>query len=86
MAQDSCFLTLPSVQERKEKQRDREVIMNESDYATGGSTVENRAPGTVVLDNRQRLSSLMELLAEVGVIIFLVLSPWLLGTRKAAVR
>lgn len=62
------------------------MIMNESDYATGGSTIENHASGTVVLDSRQRLSSLMELLAEVGVIIFLVLSPWLLGTRKAVVR
>lgn len=62
------------------------MIMNESDYATDRSTVENHAPGTVVLDNRQRLSSLMGLLTEVGVIIFLVLSPWLLGTKKAAVR
>lgn len=62
------------------------MIMNESDYATGRSTIENHASGTVVLDSRQRLSSLMELLAEVGVIIFLVLSPWLLGTRKAVVR
>lgn len=63
------------------------MIMKELDHQIQGEVLlKKNTPGIVILDNGQGLVSLMELLVEEGVSIYPVLSPWLLGRRRAAVK